>query len=88
MERQPQNKKGEQIMSCFFCKGDIEKGTTNYVVNFDNCIIIIKNVPCDKCSQCGEVYFDDDIVMKLEAIINKMKTIVSEVAVFEYEKLA
>ncbi len=75
-------------MNCFFCKGDITNSTTNHVVNFDNCIIIIKNVPCEKCVQCGESYFSDEVTQKLEEIVSKAKEIVSDVGIFEYYKMA
>ncbi len=32
-------------MKCFYCKGEIAPSVTNHVVNYDDCIIIIKNVP-------------------------------------------
>ena len=41
-------------MKCFLCKGDTVKSTTTYMTAYKNCYIIIKNVPCQKCSQCGE----------------------------------
>ncbi len=75
-------------MNCFFCKGDMKTSNTNHVVNLTNCIIIVKNVPCSECVQCGETFFDDEVTMQLERIINQLKSIVSDVAVFEYSKLA
>ena len=33
------------MSGCFYCKGDLIPGTTNHVVNYKNCIIIVKNVP-------------------------------------------
>jgi len=76
-------------MSCFFCKGDIGASTTNHVVNLSDCIIIIKNVPCTKCSQCGEVYYEDDVMGKLEIIVNDMRKVITEVAVVNYpDKIA
>ena len=41
-------------MTCFYCKGNIESSTTTYMTDYQGCYIIIKNVPCEKCSQCGE----------------------------------
>ena len=42
---------------CVFCKGNtLRKSTTTYVVNYKNSIIVIKNVPCEECEQCGEKY--------------------------------
>lgn len=46
-------------MTCFYCKGDMLDSTTTYVEDLGNCIIIIRNVPCSKCSQCGEVSYND-----------------------------
>mgnify|MGYP002706283368 CR=1 FL=1 len=37
-------------MTCFYCKGDMLDSTTTYVEDLGNCIIIIRNVPCSKCS--------------------------------------
>lgn len=31
--------------------------TTSHVINYKNCIIIIKNVPCEECAQCGDKHF-------------------------------
>ena len=42
-------------MTCFYCKGNIESSTTTYMTDYQGCYIIIKNVPCEKCSQCGQV---------------------------------
>lgn len=45
-------------MKCFLCKGDMINSTTTYMTTYNNCYIIIKNVPCQKCNQCGEEYID------------------------------
>ncbi|OON99906.1 MAG: hypothetical protein ATN35_10200 [Epulopiscium sp. Nele67-Bin004] len=75
-------------MKCFYCKGDISDGLTNHVVNYEECIIIIKNVPCEQCIQCGESFYNDEIATKIEDILTEVKVIVSGVAVFEYGKIA
>lgn len=31
-------------MNCFMCKGKLEEKNTTFMVELDNCIIIIKNV--------------------------------------------
>lgn len=46
--------------------------------------IIIKNVPALVCKQCGEVYFTDDVMQKLEAIIDRLENIIKEVAIVDY----
>ncbi len=57
-------------MKCFFCKGDMIESTTTRVVEIGNCVVVIKNVPCLKCDQCGEAFINDEIAARLE----QMKT--------------
>ena len=71
-------------MRCFFCKGELENSTTSHVVTLDNCIIIVKNVPCTQCTQCGETFFDDDVADKLERIVKELRNAITEIAVVNY----
>lgn len=71
-------------MNCFFCRGTVKDSTTDHVVRLKNCIVIIKDVPCEECSQCGETYYSDEVAEQLENIINKVKDIVKDIAIFEY----
>lgn len=74
-------------MTCFFCKADTFPNVTNHFVDIENCMMIIKNVPCLKCTQCGETYFDNSIVRTIEVIIDKLKTVSPEIGVYEYDKV-
>jgi len=69
------------------CKGNIASTRHTFIQEFDNCIIIIKNVPALVCSQCGEVYYSDEISEKLEEILDRLQGMVKDVAIFEYEKV-
>jgi len=69
------------------CKGNITEAKHTYIQEFDNCIIIIKNAPALVCSQCGEVYYRDETVVKLEEIVNRLQGMEKDVAIFEYEKV-
>jgi len=62
----------------------LKGGFTTHVVKLETCIIIIKNVPCTECVQCGETFFDNDVAMQLEKIVKKMKTAIAEVAIINY----
>ena len=54
-------------MKCLSCKsGNMEESTTTYTAVLKNCILIIKNVPCMKCEQCGEVLYNTDILEKID----------------------
>ncbi len=74
---------------CMFCKCDsVKKSTTTHVINYKNCIIIIKNVPCEECEQCGEKYFSDEVAEKLEKMVNAAKKVMQEISVIDYETAA
>lgn len=68
-------------MTCTFCGGSAEKAVTEYIEKQGNYIVVIKNVPCDKCTQCGETYFSDDVVRNIEKILDTIKYISSELTV-------
>ena len=71
-------------MTCFRCKGDMEQKVKTHAAALERCVIIIKNVPALVCKQCGEVYFADDVMQKLEAIIDRLENIIKEVAIVDY----
>ena len=54
----------------------------------DNYVIVIKNVPCTKCSQCGEEYLNGRTMQKIETIIAKMKNMLTELAIIDFTKAA
>lgn len=71
-------------MNCFFCTGEMKESVSNYMVDIDGHFIIIKNVPCHKCSQCGEVSYSGSVVARIEKIIERLKEALTEVAVVDY----
>ena len=74
---------------CLYCKnGETFESKTTHVVNLDNCVIVIKNVPCQQCEVCGEKYYTDDVARNLEEIVNTAKKLVQEVAVIDYRQAA
>ena len=75
-------------MICFSCKGDVREATTTYMTECNNFYIIIKNVPCKKCTQCGEEYLNGVTLKKIETILEKLKNMLTEIAVVDYNKAA
>ena len=74
---------------CMFCKCDtVKQRTTTHVVNYKNSIIVIKNVPCEECEQCGEKYYTDEVAEQLEKMVNLAKQMMQEIAVLDYSKVA
>jgi YgiT-type zinc finger domain-containing protein len=72
-----------------FCKNKtFIESTTTHVVNYQNCIIIIRNVPCLECDQCGEKYYTDAVAEKLERLVNSAKQLMQEISVVDYKTAA
>ncbi len=76
-------------MKCLACKnGIMEPSTTTYFSDLKHCIIIIKNVPCYKCEQCGEEYFSASVAEKIDVLMDKAEALASELTIMEYDKIA
>lgn len=75
-------------MTCFYCKGSMKPSTTTYMEDLGNCIVIIKNVPCNKCAQCGEVTYSGVTIKRIESIIASLKTTLTEIAIVNYSPAA
>ncbi len=74
---------------CVFCKtGNVINSTTTHVVDYKGCLIIIKNVPCDECVQCGEVFISDDVAIRLEKNVDSAKKTMQEISVLDYNNVA
>ena len=71
-------------MNCFLCKGLLEDKFTTFMVDLGNCIVIVKNVPSQVCSQCGETSYNNDVARRLEKIVNDMRKAITEIAVINY----
>lgn len=77
-------------MNCLMCSGKLENKLTTFMVDLNHCIVIVKNVPSQVCSQCGEVSYNNSVAKQLEAIVNAIKSnTITEIAVVNYaEKVA
>lgn len=75
-------------MKCLMCKGDLRNQTSNFIADLGDCIIIVKDVPSQVCSQCGEVSYSHEVAVRLEKIVDSMRTSAMEVAIVQYNKAA
>ncbi len=58
---------------------------TNYILDLDGSITIIKNVPSLVCAQCGEVFYENDVMKRIEVIIDMFKNSLTEIAIVNYD---
>lgn len=75
-------------MNCFTCKGEhLSEERKTYTATLKTCVIIVKNVPSLVCEQCGDVYYVNEVMKKLEKIVDAMEKIVEDVVIVEYSKM-
>jgi YgiT-type zinc finger domain-containing protein len=77
----------ETLRSRMKCNTEKQSMTT-HIVNNKNCVIVVKNVPCEECEQCGEKYYTDAVAEQLEILVNEAKKLMQEIAVIDYAKVA
>ena len=76
-------------MKCLMCKADsMVESTTTYFAQLSNCYVIIENVPCRECTQCGEVVFSSSVMERIDEIIDNIRDIASKIFIMDYSKAA
>ena len=74
-------------MLCINCGAKTLETTTTDVTELENCLVIVKNTPCHKCTECCEVMYKGDVVRKLEEVAESVKTLMNEVSILDYGKI-
>ena len=73
-------------MSCIFCGGKIESKTVTFSYEQDERFILVKNVPAEVCTRCGEKIYSPEITDELlKFAMNRFKPLkIIEVPLFDY----
>ena len=56
------------IKVCYYCRGEIFKNEIRHIHEWGDKVIIFKDIPAEVCSQCGEAYFDPDVVEMMDDV--------------------
>lgn len=69
---------------CYFCNGKLESkpATIPFVKNSN--VVVIKNVPAQVCTQCGEAMMDSAIARNVDVLLKQAYRLNSEVSVIGY----
>ena len=77
------------MIDCLSCKsGSMKESRTTYFTQLKDCYVIIENVPCIKCGQCGDVLYNTDVLEKIDDILGDLEKIVSKISIIDYSKVA
>lgn len=75
-------------MKCMKCGASVQKGVTTSVTDLQDCLVIVRNVPCFKCTECNEIIYTGNVIQQLEEIINSAKKVMQEISIIDYSKVA
>ena len=71
-------------MKCISCGAKTIAGTTSDVTDLQKCLIIVRNTPCHKCTECSEIIYTGDVIRRLEEIVRTVRQSMNEIAVLDY----
>lgn len=72
-------------MVCMACKyGEMQKAVTTFFSQLNDCYVIIENVPCLKCAQCGEEFITTSVSEKIDNILDSIENIASKIFILDY----
>ncbi len=74
-------------MRCGSCGGAMLEGLTTDVTDVGD-MVIIRNVPCFKCTECNDIFYTATVLERLEGIIEEAKRYIQEIAVIDFSKAA
>ena len=76
-------------MNCLICKsGTMIDSVETYFAKLNGGYVIIENVPCKKCEQCGEILFSVFTIEKIENLLEVYEKIQSKIFIVDYRQAA
>ena len=72
------------MAQCPLCGGEKRQGKTIYSVDLRDGVVVVRDVPAQICSQCGEEWIDAQTAKVLEEIVNEAKGRASQVEVLSF----
>jgi len=76
-------------MRCLLCKSAaMEESTSTYFTQMNDRYVIIENVPCRKCTQCGETVYSTSVIEKIDEMLEQIQNISSKIFIMDYTRAA
>jgi YgiT-type zinc finger domain-containing protein len=73
---------------CPLCGGEKEAGATSFTVDFGFGVVVVRHVPAQVCSLCGEAWMDDAVAEQLEVVVGNARLSHQAVKVTEFAGVA
>jgi len=73
-------------MDCVQCNGEMESTMTTYTGKTTDCVVVIKNIECNKCDQCGAETYNESAAELISQIVTKIRRMPLELVVTDAKK--
>ncbi len=73
---------------CYFCGGRLEFQITMLPFIVGNSVVVIKNIPAEVCTQCGEAVLSSDVAKEVDRLLKQAYTSGFEVSIVAYQESA
>ena len=67
-------------MKCMYCQGRMERGFAPFHIDRNGYHLTLEAVPAWICTQCGEVYFEEAEVERIQTALARLDENVSQLA--------
>ncbi|MDR0196775.1 MAG: YgiT-type zinc finger protein [Oscillospiraceae bacterium] len=74
-------------MKCISCGVQTSVGATTDVTDLGKCLVIVRNVPCHKCTECNEIIYTADVIKRIDEIVKSAKLALNEITIIDYVSL-
>ncbi len=71
---------------CYFCGGKLESGLATIPFVVGSSVVIIKQVPAEVCTQCGEAIMDSEVAAVVDGLLKQVQQIGFEVSIITYDQ--
>ena len=74
-------------MKCGICKAEMEENSVTYTEDFKQGVVVIRHVPAQVCTECGNKWYSGTIAAQLEKMVDRFASSAgTEVSVIDYVK--
>ncbi|QFY41338.1 type II toxin-antitoxin system MqsA family antitoxin [Candidatus Methylospira mobilis] len=75
-------------LDCPLCGGKKAAGTTSFTVDLGFGVVVVRHVPAQVCSLCGEAWIEDATAEQLETVVESARLSHQAVKVAEFTDIA
>ena len=76
---------GDVMVQCPLCGGAKRPGSTIHSVDLGDGVVVVRSVPAQVCSQCGEEWIDSQVAHALEEIVEQARKQRHQVEVLAFQ---